>query len=120
MSAHNTVQFGALGWDSYPTLRALMEMCITSQVLFLEYVCSNFSFYGAPITLLVCAPPKILPIFKFCSPTSHTIIIITPRRGGGRRPLFLTFLLLKVLGSVPDNINEPSALLIVIFDAPEK
>ena len=31
MTAHNPEEFGSLGWDSYPTLRAMMEMCITSQ-----------------------------------------------------------------------------------------
>lgn len=32
--AHNPVEFGALAWESLPTLKALMEMCITSQFVF--------------------------------------------------------------------------------------
>jgi len=34
MTAYNPEEFGAYGWDNYPTLRALMEMCITSQFVF--------------------------------------------------------------------------------------
>jgi integrator complex subunit 1 len=34
MTAHNPEEFGSLGWKSYPTLRAMMEMCITSQFVF--------------------------------------------------------------------------------------
>ena len=32
--AHNPGHFGPLAWDSYPTLRAFMEMCITNQFVF--------------------------------------------------------------------------------------
>ena len=32
MTAYNPEEFGTPGWKSYPTLRALMEMCITNQV----------------------------------------------------------------------------------------
>ena len=32
MTAYNPEDFGTAGWKSYPTLRALMEMCITNQV----------------------------------------------------------------------------------------
>lgn len=34
LSAHNPTKFGALAWDKYPTLRILMEMCITSHFVF--------------------------------------------------------------------------------------
>ena len=34
MTAHNPEEFGTPGWKSYPTLRALMEMCITNQFVF--------------------------------------------------------------------------------------
>ena len=33
MTAYNPEEFGTAGWKSYPTLRALMEMCITNQVI---------------------------------------------------------------------------------------
>ena len=32
--AHNPSAFGPLAWESYPTLRAFMEMCITNQFVF--------------------------------------------------------------------------------------
>ncbi len=32
--AHNPIDFGRLAWESYPTLRAFMEMCITNQFVF--------------------------------------------------------------------------------------
>ena len=32
--AHNPSHFGPLAWESYPTLRAFMEMCITNQFVF--------------------------------------------------------------------------------------
>ena len=32
MTAYNPAEFGSVGWENYPTLRAMMEMCITSQV----------------------------------------------------------------------------------------
>lgn len=31
LCAHNPVEFGKLAWETYPTLRACMEMCITNQ-----------------------------------------------------------------------------------------
>ena len=34
MTAYNPEEFGTAGWKSYPTLRALMEMCITNQFVF--------------------------------------------------------------------------------------
>ena len=34
MTAYNPEEFGAYGWENYPTLRAMMEMCITSQFVF--------------------------------------------------------------------------------------
>ena len=36
MTAYNPEDFGTAGWKSYPTLRALMEMCITNQVDYQE------------------------------------------------------------------------------------
>ncbi len=32
--AHNPSTYGALAWEDYPTLRCLLEMCITSQFSF--------------------------------------------------------------------------------------
>ena len=29
MTAYNPEEFGVYGWENYPTLRAMMEMCIT-------------------------------------------------------------------------------------------
>ena len=58
LCAHNPTDFGKMAWEHYPTLRALMEMCITNQFQFPpptlasgEQV-SNFNvkknlFYGA-------------------------------------------------------------------------
>uniref|UniRef100_T1HRR4 DUF3677 domain-containing protein n=1 Tax=Rhodnius prolixus TaxID=13249 RepID=T1HRR4_RHOPR len=34
LSSHNPSKFGAITWDKYPTLRVLMEMCITSHFVF--------------------------------------------------------------------------------------
>uniref|UniRef100_A0A023EZS6 Uncharacterized protein n=1 Tax=Triatoma infestans TaxID=30076 RepID=A0A023EZS6_TRIIF len=34
LSSHNPAKFGAITWDKYPTLRVLMEMCITSHFVF--------------------------------------------------------------------------------------
>ena len=34
MTDYNPEEFGTAGWKSYPTLRALMEMCITNQFIF--------------------------------------------------------------------------------------
>lgn len=34
LSAHNPVTVGAEGWANYPTLRTLMEMCITNHFVF--------------------------------------------------------------------------------------
>jgi len=34
MTAHNPEEYGSVGWESYPTLRAIMEMCITNQFVF--------------------------------------------------------------------------------------
>jgi integrator complex subunit 1 len=31
LCAHNPSEFGAIAWENYPTLRAMMEMCITNQ-----------------------------------------------------------------------------------------
>ena len=31
LCAHNPIEFGKLAWETYPTLRACMEMCITNQ-----------------------------------------------------------------------------------------
>ena len=31
LCAHNPIEFGATAWETYPTLRACMEMCITNQ-----------------------------------------------------------------------------------------
>ena len=38
MTAYNPEEFGTAGWKSYPTLRALMEMCITNQVILLRRI----------------------------------------------------------------------------------
>ena len=43
MTAYNPEEFGTAGWKSYPTLRALMEMCITNQVIFFGSVRSSRS-----------------------------------------------------------------------------
>ena len=43
LCAHNPIEFGAVAWETYPTLRACMEMCITNQ----------FNYFP-PVTL---APP---------------------------------------------------------------
>ena len=40
MTAYNPEDFGTAGWKSYPTLRALMEMCITNQVINREDIIS--------------------------------------------------------------------------------
>ena len=34
MTAYNPEEFGTVGWKNYPTLQALMEMCITNQFVF--------------------------------------------------------------------------------------
>lgn len=34
LSSHNPTTVGAEGWNKYPTLRALMEMCITNHFVF--------------------------------------------------------------------------------------
>ena len=34
LCAHNPSDFGGHAWKNYPTLRALMEMCITNQFQF--------------------------------------------------------------------------------------
>ena len=34
LCAHNPSDFGAVAWENYPTLRAMMEMCITNQFQF--------------------------------------------------------------------------------------
>lgn len=34
ITAHNPTAFGLLAWESYPTLRTLMEMCITNSFVF--------------------------------------------------------------------------------------
>ena len=34
LCAHNPTDFGKMAWEHYPTLRALMEMCITNQFQF--------------------------------------------------------------------------------------
>ena len=34
LCAHNPADFGAYAWEKYPTLKALMEMCITNQFQF--------------------------------------------------------------------------------------
>ena len=34
MTAYNPEEYGKYGWEHYPTLRAMMEMCITSQFVF--------------------------------------------------------------------------------------
>ncbi|KAL7647180.1 UNVERIFIED_CONTAM: hypothetical protein RMT77_002438 [Armadillidium vulgare] len=34
ITAHNPRVFGVLAWDSYPTLRVIMEMCITNSFIF--------------------------------------------------------------------------------------
>ncbi|CAG7822634.1 unnamed protein product [Allacma fusca] len=34
ISAHNPSTFGKMGWDTYPTIRVLMEMCMTSHFTF--------------------------------------------------------------------------------------
>ena len=34
MTAYNPEEFGTAGWKNYPTLRAMMEMCITNQFVF--------------------------------------------------------------------------------------
>eukprot|EP00092_Neocalanus_flemingeri_P015764 GFUD01017066.1.p1 GENE.GFUD01017066.1~~GFUD01017066.1.p1 ORF type:complete len:2079 (+),score=577.03 GFUD01017066.1:73-6309(+) len=46
MTAYNPEEFGTVGWESYPTLRALMEMCITSQFVF-------------PPPTIACSPEKV-------------------------------------------------------------
>ena len=46
MTAYNPEEFGTVGWESYPTLRALMEMCITSQFIF-------------PPPTIACSPEKV-------------------------------------------------------------
>ena len=48
MTAYNPEDFGTAGWKSSPTLRALMEMCITNQVISQEdtyLFISNKIFY---------------------------------------------------------------------------
>ena len=34
LCAHNPSDFGAMAWKNYPSLRAMMEMCITNQFIF--------------------------------------------------------------------------------------
>ncbi len=34
LCAHNPAEFGAVAWENYPTLRAMMEMCITNQFVY--------------------------------------------------------------------------------------
>jgi len=46
MTAYNPEEFGTVGWENYPTLRALMEMCITSQFVF-------------PPPTIACSPEKV-------------------------------------------------------------
>ncbi|XP_054283630.1 integrator complex subunit 1-like [Macrosteles quadrilineatus] len=48
LAAHNPTTIGAVGWNNYPTLRLLMEMCITN----------HFVFPAAPDELQVLALEK--------------------------------------------------------------
>lgn len=34
LASHNPSTFGAVAWEKYPTLRVLMEMCITNHFVF--------------------------------------------------------------------------------------
>ena len=50
MTAYNSAEFGAVGWENYPTLRVMMESCITSQVT------SRINSYLVEALFSVCFP----------------------------------------------------------------
>ena len=58
LCAHNPSGFGGYAWKNYPTLRALMEMCITNQFQFPPPTLAS----GEQVCLSYI---KVVQIFKF-------------------------------------------------------
>jgi hypothetical protein len=75
MTAHNPEEFGSLGWENYPTLRAMMEMCITSQFVFppptlasntgLGYSSSVADLLYIMVTLTQSMGPKLISEYTY-------------------------------------------------------
>ena len=41
MAAYNSAKFGAVGWENYPTLGAIIETCVTGKVTLCMNSCLN-------------------------------------------------------------------------------